>query len=386
MKYISNVTKNYPRSGIRVMFDLAAQYKDAINLCVGEPNFETPGHIVERAKKALDDGLTHYNPNAGLIELRQIIADKYKREFKDDYTAENVMIAVGGMEALLLTLIAILNPGDEVIVPDPAYPNYLGQIATLGGKAVRVPLYEENGFKLQAEDLEKAITPKTKAVILNSPSNPLGVMLEKEDLEALAKVVKKNNLVVISDEVYEKIIYDGKIHFSMAQIPEVRDQVVIINSLSKTYAMTGWRLGFIVANKELISHMPKLQEGVVSCIPPFIQKAAIEAIGGPQDALEEMVKHYKRRRDIIVDGLNEIPGFKCMKTAGSFYAFANIKSFKKTSQEFAEEILKEAGVVGVPGSAFGEMGEGYLRFSFANSDENLKEAVRRIAEHVKKKY
>jgi aminotransferase len=386
MWYLSETAINYPRSGIRVMFDLAAQHSDAINLCVGEPNFDTPNHIIESAKKALDMGMTHYTSNSGIFELRQAIADKYTYEFNENYCPENVIVTVGGMEALFLSLSAIINPGDEIIVPDPAYPNYLGQIKMLGGKVVNVPLYEEHGFKLQPEDLEKAITPKTKALVINSPSNPIGCILEKEDLEALAKVVEKHNMMVISDEVYEKIMFDNHVHYSMAQVPEVRDKVIIINSLSKTYAMTGWRLGYVVANKELISNMPKLQEGLVSCAPTFIQEAAIEAITGPQESLQEMIKHYKRRRDLFINGLNEIPGFKCIKTAGSFYAFPNIKAFGKTSKEFAYEILREAGVVGVPGSAFGEMGEGYLRFSFANSDEKLKEAVERIARYIKSKY
>ncbi len=256
----------------------------------------------------------------------------------------------------------------------------------LGANIVRIPLYEEKGFKLQPEDLEKAITPNTKALILNYPNNPLGAILEKEDVEKLAKVVKKHGIMVISDEMYDKIIYDGNKHFSMAQIPEVKKQVLIINGFSKTYAMTGWRVGYIVGDEEIISHMPKLQESIVSCSPVFIQQAAVDAISGSQEAVDQMVSDYYRRRDILVDGLNDIPGFKCLKSGGTFYAFANIKSFGKTSQEFAEEILREARVVGVPGSAFGEMGEGYMRFSFANSDENLKEAVRRIKEYVLKEY
>lgn len=386
MRYISEMTKEYPKSGIRVMFDLASKYPDAINLTVGEPNFDTPEHIKQSAIKAIEDNMTRYSANAGLYELRQAIANKYTNEFGEPYSPENVMVTVGAMEAIFLTLMTLFNPGDEIIIPDPAYPNYVGAATMLGCKIVRIPLYEEKGFKLQPEDLEKAITPKTKALILNYPNNPLGAILEKEDVEELAKVVKKHDIIVISDEVYDKIIYDGNKHFSMAQIPEVKKQVLIINGFSKTYAMTGWRVGYIVGDEEIIGNMPKLQESIVSCSPVFIQKAALDAISGSQDAVDEMVSDYYRRRDILVDGLNDIPGFKCLKSGGSFYAFANIKSFGKTSQEFAEEILREAKVVGVPGSAFGEMGEGYMRFSFANSDENLKEAVRRIKEYILKKY
>ena len=387
MTYLSKIASNYPASGIRYMFDLAAQYDNLINLGVGEPNFETPNHIKESAKKAIDEGFTHYVANAGILELRQAIVDKYKREFGLEYTAENVMVSMGAMEAIILTLVTIINPGDEVIVTNPCYPNYLGQIMIVGGKVVPVPVYEENEFKLQPEDLEKAVTPKTKAIFLNSPNNPVGAVLDKEDLEALAEVVQKHNLIVISDEVYEKILFDGHIHFSMSQIPQLKDKVIIINSFSKTYAMTGWRIGYaVVGDKDIISRMPKLQEGLTSCVSSFIQKAAVEAINGPQDAVSQMVADYKRRRDILIDGLNTIPGIKCMKSQGSFYAFLNIKAFGKTSFDFAVELLKEAGVVGVPGSAFGSMGEGYLRLSFANSDENLKEAVSRIAEYVRGKY
>ena len=387
MTYLSKTATNYPASGIRYMFDLAAQYDNLINLGVGEPNFKTPQHIKEAGKKAIDEDYTHYVSNAGIVELRQSIVDKYKRELGLEYTAENVMVSVGAMEAIILTLVTIINPGDEVIVTNPCYPNYLGQIMIVGGKVVSVPIYEENEFKLQPEDLEKAITPKTKAIFLNSPNNPVGAVLDKEDIEALAEVVQKHNLIIISDEVYEKILFDGHTHFSMSQIPQVKDKVVIINSFSKTYAMTGWRIGYaVVGDKDIISRMPKLQEGLTSCVASFIQMAAIEAINGPQDAVARMVADYIRCRDILIDGLNAIPGIKCMKSPGSFYAFPNIKAFGKTSFDFAVKLLKEAGVVAVPGSAFGSMGEGYLRFSFANSDENLREAIRRITEYVKKSY
>ncbi len=386
MSYLSDSTINYPRSGIRVMFELASHYPDAINLSVGEPNFETPDHIKIAAIKAITEGLTKYNPNAGIYELREAIAERYSKDLGYVIEAENVMVTVGAMEAIFLALAAILNHGDEVLVPDPGYPNYCGTISILGGKVVKVPLYEEYGFKLQPEDLEKAITPKTKALILNYPSNPLGAVLNKEDIEKIAKVVKKHNIVVISDEVYDKIIYDGNVHYSISQIEEVRKQVLVVNGVSKSYAMTGWRVGYIIGDKEIIGNLPKLQEGVVSCLPPFIQKAAVEALRGPQHYVDEMVKHYARRRDIITEGLNSIKGFKCPKSGGTFYVFANIKAFGKPSEEFAKEILKEAKVVCVPGSAFGEMGEGYLRFSFANSDENLIEAVKRIKDYIDKAY
>lgn len=382
---LSMVAQNYPASGIRKMFDLAAQYDDVINLTVGEPDFDTPCNIKEAAKKALDEGYTHYSPNAGLPELREAIAEKYKN-YWDGYTKDNVIVTVGALEALSLVLSAAIDPGDEVIVQDPGYPNYYGQILIAGGKAVTVPCYEKNGYRVQAEDIEKVITPKTKAIILNSPSNPLGSVLEKEDILKIAQVVKKHNLFVFSDEPYDKLIYDGQKFFSIAQVPEIRSQVFVLNSFSKSYAMTGWRVGYILADAAYTPVLGHLQEGFVSCVATFLQKAAVEALKGPQDAVAEMVASYARRRDLLIDGLNSIPGFRCKKSPGSFYAFANIEAFGKTSQEFAEELIKNARVVTVPGSSFGKMGEGHLRFVFANSDENLAEAVRRIKEYVIREY
>ncbi len=385
MKYLSNVANTYPASGIRKMFDLAEQYPDAIKLTVGEPNFDTPVNIKEAAKQAIDQGFTHYCPNAGLKELRQAIADEYAK-YSKDYSFENVMVTVGGMEAIYLSLLSTVNPGEEVIIPDPCFPNYVGQVMMAGAVPVSVPIYEENDFKIQAGDIEKAITGKTRAILLNSPSNPLGSVLDKEEIIKIAELAEKYDLIVISDEVYDRLVFDNKEYFSIAQIPEVRDRVLVINSFSKTHAMTGWRIGFVLGKKEIISIMPKLQEGLVSCVSTFTQKAAIEAMKGSDQEIKRMYNDYLRRRDILIDGLNDIPGITCKKSPGSFYAFANIKAFGKTSAEFAEELVKHAGVVTVPGSAFGSMGEGYLRTVFANSDENLKEAVKRIGEYVRKTY
>lgn len=382
-KYISELAKTYPTSGIRAMFDLAADYPGAINLCNGEPNFETPEHIKQSGMNAIKAGMTKYGTEPGLPAMRQAVADKYTGEFKYEYDMSNVMITIGGVEAILLSLMTLLNPGDEVIIPDPTYTCYLGQVMTLGGVPVRVPLYEEHGFRLQAEDLEKAITPKTKAIIISYPSNPLGAVLNREDGEKLAKVIEKYDLMVISDEVYEKIIFDGREHFSLSQIESIRDKVLIVNSLSKTYAMTGWRLGYVVGtNKEIMSHMFKMQQAVASCLPMFIMQAGADAINGPQDCVEEMRQHYQRRRDLLVNGLNEIPGMKCFKTEGSFCTFINIKDFGMSSWEFSKDLLVNAGVMTVAGSAFGEMGEGYLRMCFANSDENIIEAITRLKKYL----
>ncbi|WP_308526747.1 pyridoxal phosphate-dependent aminotransferase [uncultured Oscillibacter sp.] len=384
--YMSDRAKNYPASGIRKMFDLAAQYPEAIKLTVGEPNFDTPQYIKEAAKKAIDEGQTHYAPNAGIPELREAVADKYRKRYWEGYTKDHVIITVGTMEGLVLSMMLLLNPGDEILVPDPCFPNYYGQASIVGARAVPVPTYEKYDYRMQAADIEKAITPHTRALLLNSPCNPTGAVLTKEDILAIAKVVQEHDLWVLTDEPYDAIVYDGVQPYSIAQVPEVRDRVMVLNSFSKSYAMTGWRIGYLVAPEpEYIKKMAQLQEGVASCVSTFTQAAATEALKSTA-CVDQMVADYTRRRDILVDGLNAIPGITCRKSAGSFYAFPNIKAFGKTSQEFAEELLKNAGVVTVPGSAFGDMGEGYLRLVFANSDENLKEAVRRIADYVTRAY
>ena len=382
---LSKLAQEYPASGIRKMFDLAADYDNVIALTLGEPNFNTPDYIKEAAKKALDDNFTHYAPNAGFPALREAVANHYHK-YWDGYTANNVVITVGALEGLTLVLLALLDPGDELLVPDPGFPNYYGQAMIAGAKAVPVPTCEENGWNMTAEDVEKCITPKTKAILINSPCNPTGAVMTKENIEALAEVAKKHDLWVFSDEPYEQIVYDGVKAFSMAEIDDVRDRVVILNSFSKTYAMTGWRIGyFLMSNPDYIPHMAKLNEGLVSCVPTFIQVAAAEAIKS-QDCVKDMLEHYNRRRDLLADGLNAIPGFKAVKPKGSFYMFVNIKAFGKSSQEFAEELIRGAQVICVPGTAFGDSGEGYLRLVFANSDENLKEAVKRIDAYIRKAY
>ncbi len=382
---ISNRAVNYPHSGIRTMFDLAAKHPEAVKLTVGEPDFDTPEFIKEAAKKSLDKGETHYSPNAGIPELRSAIARKYEK-YNAGYTMNNVVVTVGSMEGLMLSMMLLLNPGDEILVPDPCFPNYYGQACLVGAGVVPVPTYEEYDYRIQVADIEKAVTPRTRALLLNSPCNPTGAVLTKDDIFAIAEVVKKHDLWVLSDEPYDSIIYDGAEPFSIAQVPEVRNRVFVFNSFSKTYAMTGWRIGYILTPEAgYAAKLAQLQEAVASCVSTFSQAAAVEALKD-ESCVQSMVKDYTRRRDILIDGLNTIPGFSCKKSAGSFYAFVNIKAFGKTSQEFAEELLENAGVVVVPGSAFGKMGEGYLRLVFANSDENLREAVRRISEYVKKAY
>ena len=373
-------------SGIRKFFDIVSDMKDAISLGVCEPDFDTPWHIREEAIYAIEKGRTFYSANAGLPELRKEICRYLKRRFQLEYAwNSDILVTVGGSEAIDIAFRSLLNPGDEVIVPDPCFPNYFGQIMLTGAKAVPVPVYEKNDYRLQAMDVEKAITPKTKGIILNSPSNPLGSVMTREDIEGIAKLALRHGLYVFSDEPYDQIVFDGEIPFSIASVPEIRERVVVLNSFSKSYAMTGWRVGYLLADTRLVPQMAKLQEGIVSCVSTFSQVAAAEALKS-RECVEWMRGEYARRRDILIDGINSIPGFSCKKSPGSFYAFVNIKAFGKTSDEFAEELIRNAGAVTVPGSAFGKMGEGYLRMVFANSDENLKEAVRRIRAYVEKAY
>lgn len=364
------------------MFELAAQYEDVISLTVGEPVFDTPAFIKDAAKQAMDQNKTHYVGNSGIQPLRSAIAEKYTRQLNVPHTEENVMIAFGGMEAILLSLICVVNPGDEVLIPDPGYPNYAGQIRLLGGIPVPVPIYEKNQFCIQAEDIEAAITEKTKAMILNSPSNPLGAVLSYEDMKKIADIVERHDLFVVSDEVYEALVYDDTRHHSLAEFENIRENILIVNSFSKTYAMTGWRIGYVVGDARIISNMPKLQEGIASCLPEFTQVAAAEAIEKGDAAIREMRAQYILNRDLVLEELASIPCITCHTIAGTFYAFVNIKAFGKSSQAFAEDLIHHARVLTVPGSAFGAMGEGYLRLVFAGSESMLREAFRRIRTYV----
>jgi len=384
--YVSKLARDYPTSLIWKMFDYAKDYPGSINTCNGEPNFDTPEHIKEAGIKAIEAGETKYGMEYGLDELRDAVAKKHIRQFGGSYDINNVMICGGGVEGIILSLMAVINPGEEVILPDPAYTCYKGQILSVGGIPVRVPLTEENGFKLTAEDLESAVTSKTKALIINYPSNPLGAVLTEEDGRKLAQVIEKHNMIVISDEVYENIIFDGRKHFSLHSLPGIKDKVIIVNSFSKTYAMTGWRLGYIVStDKDLMENMYKMQHAILSCLPIFIMRAGVAALNGPQDCVEYMRQQYERRRDLLIDGLSDVPGMKCFRTEGSFCTFINIKELGISSWDFSKELLANARVITVAGSAFGEMGEGYLRMTFANSDENIIEATERIRKYMIKR-
>lgn len=381
---ISKRAKEGPRSGIREMFDLARNYDNVVNLGIGEPGFATPQNILEAGVNALRNGYTKYTPNAGMIELRQALAKKVTE--KNGLTADpnkNLIVTTGAGEAMMLSLFAIVDPGDEVILADPYFPNYLGQISLAGAKPVFVKTYEKDGFHMKADAIEAAITPKTKVVIINSPSNPTGAVLSKEELEEIAEVVKRHNLIVLSDEPYEVLVYDDKEHVSIGSLHGMSDHVITINSFSKSYTMTGWRVGYAHGPSEVILNMVKLQESVASCVNASAQMACVEALEGSQASIEEMKQEYLKRRNYLIEELNRMPGISCITPEGAFYAFANIKEFGKTSLEVAKILLKEVQLVVTPGSAFGEAGEGYLRFSYAADMENIVEGIERLKKFLK---
>ena len=357
---ISQRAKQYPASGIRKMFDLAAQYPEAIKLTVGEPNFDTPQYIKDAAKRALDEGQTHYAPNAGTTELREAVAAKYRKQYWEGYTKDHVIITVGAMEGLFLAMMTLLDPGDEILVPDPCFPNYYGQASSIGARAVPVPTYEEYDYRIQAADIEKAVTPRTRAILLNSPCNPTGAVLTKEDILAIAKVAKTHDLWVLTDEPYDAIVYDGIQPYSMAQVPEMQDRVMVLNSFSKSYAMTGWRIGYAAGPADIIDRMVKCQENFNACANAPGQYAAAIALEHPELS-EQLCTVFAGRRKLLLDGLAGIDGIVCSQPEGAFYAFPDISAFGLTSQEFCEQLLERQKVVCIPGSAFGACGEGHIR-------------------------
>jgi aminotransferase len=371
-----------PESGIRRLFDLAGKYKDVISLGIGEPDFDTPHHIKEYAKEGLDKGFSHYTPNSGLKMLRDAVAEKLRRE--NGISADpdrNVMITIGGNQAFLLALSTFLRPGDEVLIPSPFFVTYRAVVIILGGTPVEVPTTLEEGFRLDADRLARAVTRKTKCIMINSPNNPTGTVMSKKDLEGISKVAVENGLRVVSDEVYEKLIYSGEGHVSMASLGGMGGRTVTINSFSKTYAMTGWRLGYCVADEETVSKMVKLQGFLAACPVAFAQYAVAKALGDPRStaSVEAMRKEYQARRDYIHHRLRGIPGVEVAKPQGAFYIFPRIGG---DDVAFSEEVLSEARVVVVPGSSFGTHGKGHIRLCYATSKESIAKAMDRLEEFM----
>jgi aspartate/methionine/tyrosine aminotransferase len=375
-------------SGIRVMFALADEIPGVINLGIGQPDFDTPDFIREAAKKALDEGYTRYPPAAGFKDLREAIARKLKREnhiIADPHS--EIFISVGAMQGVFNSALNLVNPEEEVIVIDPGY-DYYSQIGLFGGVAVPISVFEDNHFKADPADIKKAITRKTKLIIINSPSNPTGAIIDEEILIEISKIAQHYGIFVLSDEAYEHIIFDGKKHVSIGSFDGMKDLTISIYTFSKTYAMTGWRVGYVVANKNIIAEMEKLMEHMVSGVTAVAQRAALAAIEGPQDCVSDMVREYAIRRQVIYEGLNGIEGITCILPEATFYAFPNISKLGMTSWDFAKYLVKEYKVATVPGSIFGNQGEGFLRISFALDVAKLKEGISRIkkgAESLHKK-
>ncbi len=356
---------------------LEALGRNVIHLEIGEPDFDTPQHIKDAAVRALAEGYTHYAPTTGLPQVRQAVAEHVARSRAIPVDAEEVIITPGAKPILFFLALACLEPGDEAIFPDPGFSTYLSMIRFTGARPVPIALREELNFRLDIDELRRLITPKTKMIILNSPHNPTGGALSPEDMEGIAEAIRGRDLVVLSDEIYSRILYDRK-HLSLASLPGMKEQVVILDGLSKSYAMTGWRLGYGVMRADLAEAVRKLMVNSVSCTAGFSQMAVIQALQGPQEEAEAMVAEFRHRRDLLVAGLNLIPGVSCRLPVGAFYAFPNVKSFGRPSGEIANLLLEQGGVATLAGRSFGEQGEGYLRLSYANSTPNLEEALVRI--------
>jgi len=384
---IARRLKDVRPSGIRHFSRLARSLPDVISLGLGEPDFTPPPHVLEAATRAMDEGKTHYTPTAGIAELREALVRKTKRDYGLSYDPDSeVLITNGAIEGIFLAIFALVNPGSEVLVPDPRFVCYDPDIAMAGGVSIAMPMREENDFRLDAGSVISLITPESRVMITNSPNNPTGSVLTQKDAAEIAKLAVERDLIVISDEVYEKILYDGSEHFCLATFPGMRERTIVVNSFSKTYAMTGFRLGYALGPKELIAALAQVHEHFVACVNGPAQYAALAALQGPQDFVRNMVSEFDRRRRLLHSGLNAIEGFSCVLPKGAFYVFANIGDFGLPSEEFAEYLLSDRAkgrVETVPGSAFGQYGEGYVRFSYATAYNNIEEALVRIEKTVK---
>ena len=383
MEFNYNLKKIKP-SGIRKLFNLAQEKKGLVSFGIGEPDFVTPTHIREAAKKALDEGYTRYTPNLGFPEFRKALTIKLNQKNKISVTPEEVVVTSGGTEALFFAFYTLINPGDEIIIPDPGFVSYESQVYFAGGTPIHFPLRGENNFHPNLKELKNCITPKTKAILLNSPSNPTGATFDKDELLAIAQLAQEKDLFVISDELYEDIVYDGREHISIASLPGMKEKTISIFGFSKSYAMTGWRLAYLAAPLNLVKEIAKLLQSTAVCANSMAQKAGQAAIQGSQDCVKEMFTAYNERRDVLAKGLNEIQGLSCYAPEGTFYTFVNIKETGMTSEELSMYLLEECKVVTVPGTAFGRQGEGYIRLSFATSLEDIKEGIKRIKKGIEK--
>lgn len=371
-------------SGIRKFFDIVAEMDDVISLGVGEPDFDTPWHIRDEGIYSLEKGRTFYTSNSGLKELRMEIAAYLQRTQGLEYHyLSQIFVTVGGSEAIDLAMRAMINPGDEVLIPQPSYVSYEPCVVMADGKPVVIELKEENQFRLTPEELEAAITPKTKILVMPFPNNPTGAIMEREDLEKLVPIIEKHDLFVVSDEIYGELTYGGKKHISIAALPGMQERTILINGFSKAYAMTGWRLGYACGPKEVIGQMVKIHQYCIMCAPTTSQYAAVEALRNGDEDVRRMRESYDERRRFVLFTLKEM-GLPCFEPEGAFYVFPCIREFGMTSDEFATNLLKEEKVAIVPGTAFGNCGEGYLRISYAYSIESLKKALKRLENYVRR--
>jgi len=379
---ISPIVKSVPPSGIRKFFDIASEMEDVISLGVGEPDFVTPWSIRESCVYGLEQGYTSYTANRGLMELREEICFMHKRRFDLDYNPKtDVLVTVGVSEALDIAMRTILSPGDEILIPEPCYVSYKACATLAGGIPVPVPAKAENDFRITPADLEPHVSPKTKALLIGYPNNPTGAILSKEDLEAIARFAVKHDLIVISDEIYGDLTYGDTKHVCFAGLPEMQDRTILLNGFSKAYAMTGWRIGYALSNPDIIAAMTKIHQYTMLCAPITAQIAAVEALRHGEKYMRKMVSEYDKRRRLIYDGLQKA-GLKCFEPKGAFYIFPDITSTGLSSEEFAEKILMQEHVALVPGNAFGECGEGFVRCSYATSIEQISEALARIEHFV----
>jgi aspartate aminotransferase len=362
---------------------LEAQGREIIHLEIGEPDFDTPRNIIDAAISALNEGQTHYTPSAGIPPFREAIANEISSTRDIDVNPNQVVVTPGGKPIMFFAILALCEEGDEAIYPNPGFPIYESMINFSGAKAVPLPLLMEKEFRFDIDEFKKLVSPKTKLIVVNSPHNPTGGVLGWDELRAIAEIAIENDIVVLSDEIYIRILYEGEF-ISITSIPGMMERTIILDSHSKTYAMTGWRLGYGVMPEELAEHVTRLMTNSNSCTAASTQYAGLEALTGPQEDSYKMVEAFRERRDVIVEGLNEIPGFKCLLPKGAFYAFPNIEGTGKSSKFLEEYLLNEAGVATLSGTSFGKYGEGFLRLSYANSVENIKKATERMKEAIAK--
>lgn len=388
MKHLSIAARNVEGQPMFKMLDkvqkLERTGREILHFELGEPNFDTPSNIVEAACKALKGGDTHYTSSMGLYALREIV--QQTTQLSRGFTPEidQILVTPGANAIIYLAVSCLVNPGEEVIVPDPGFPTYYSAIRYCGAIPVTVPLYESNQFRLNPDDLRKRITPKTRLIIINSPSNPTGAVMTPDEINEVARIAAEHDIYLLSDEIYARMVFAGENRFhTPAILDQCKERTIIINGFSKAFAMTGWRLGVAIGPKEVIEKMGLIVQTIVSCVPPFIQLAGIEAIKGDQSAISEMLAAYQQRRDVLVAGLNSIPGIQCVKPEGALYAFPNISATQMTSEEFADFALEKAGVALLPGNNFGGQGEGFIRLCYVNTLENIERAIEQLRQALK---